>query len=265
MTNRQTEGVARSADGTAIGYVRVGAGPALVVAHGSLTTGEQWLPVASGLADRFTCYLFDRRGRGRSGDSADYSLSKECDDIEAVLDTAGPDASLLGHSYGGICALEAAQRRTVSKLILYEPPLPIHDAVVGPVFEQFKAAVAREDLDEALAIGLKEMVRMTDEEIADVRASPNWPHMAALTPTWVRECEEIARLELGVRRYAYTRMATLLLLGTATAPHHIEASRALEGALPHARSVWFEGQGHLAHLTATADVVAALTDFLGDE
>jgi pimeloyl-ACP methyl ester carboxylesterase len=86
--------------------------------------------------------------------------------------------------------------------------------------------------------------------------------MVALTPTWTRECEVIDGLENGVARFANLPTPTLLLVGTATARHHVEASDALDEALPNARSVELEGQGHQAHLTATRDFAAAVNGFL---
>src|SRR5206468_9786295 len=100
-----TEGSVRSADGTQIGFRRLGTGPALVIVHGSLSTSQDYLPVAGLLQDSFTCYVVDRRGRGLSGAGADYSIEREYDDIAAVLAGAGPDAFLLGHSFGAIVTL----------------------------------------------------------------------------------------------------------------------------------------------------------------
>src|SRR5206468_4061749 len=100
----------RSADGTSIGFVTVGSGPSLVFVPGAFGTAEHWLPVAVEMADQYTGYVIDRRSRGRSGNGADYSFDREIEDIEAVLHVAGPGAHLLGHSSGGIYALEAARR-----------------------------------------------------------------------------------------------------------------------------------------------------------
>lgn len=250
-----------SKDGTRIGFLRLGTGPSLVVVHGSLTTGNEWLPIASALSDRFTCFLMDRRGRGRSEDSTRYSLSAECEDIEAVLDHAG-DACLLGHSYGAICALETARGRPLSKLVLYEPPLPMSPSADESALAELKSAVERRDYDAALTIGCRRMIGMTDAEVAALRGTLMWRSMAALTPTWTRECEVVADLDPGVERYATVSTATLLLLGTATAEHHIEASRALAKRLPAARLVEIEGQGHQAHLTASRRLAATVADFL---
>src|SRR5258708_8829995 len=97
--------VARSADGTSIGFLRLGSGPALLFVHGSLSSGESWLPVATAMAGRFTCYVMDRRRRGRSGDTADYSLQRECEDIKPLLQSPGPRPPLLRQSHAPPSAL----------------------------------------------------------------------------------------------------------------------------------------------------------------
>ena len=76
-----SEGSVRSGDGVSIGFARIGNGPALVLVHGSLSDGDDWRKVVSLLAGRFTCYIMDRRGRGRSGDSPEYSIEREYEDV----------------------------------------------------------------------------------------------------------------------------------------------------------------------------------------
>src|SRR5579859_1864062 len=82
----QTTGVARererighvtSQDGTVIGYRKFGHGPAIVVLHGSNVSGQDYTQLAEQLADAFTVYLPDRRGRGLSGPFGnDYGMRK---------------------------------------------------------------------------------------------------------------------------------------------------------------------------------------------
>lgn len=80
-----------SADGTALAYDKQGTGPALILVDGALTTrasgSKQQL--AALLAPHFTTYLYDRRGRGDSGDTPPYSVSREIDDIAAMIGEAG--------------------------------------------------------------------------------------------------------------------------------------------------------------------------------
>ena len=124
-TTARQAGGAISDDGTLIGYWRTGEGPPLILVHGTSADHTRWDPVLPTLAEHFTVYAIDRRGRGESGDAADYSLESEVEDVVAVVDSIGAPVSLLGHSYGAVCSLEASQRsERVRKLVLYEPPLP---------------------------------------------------------------------------------------------------------------------------------------------
>src|SRR5215469_3924968 len=64
---QMTTGSVTSTDGTPIGYLRAGHGPAVVVLHGSNESARSHAQLALALADSFTVYLPDRRGRGLSG------------------------------------------------------------------------------------------------------------------------------------------------------------------------------------------------------
>jgi pimeloyl-ACP methyl ester carboxylesterase len=64
-----------SRDGTRIGYLRVGRGPAVVLLHGSNESARSHTQLALALADTFTVYLPDRRGRGMSAPTAPTTAS----------------------------------------------------------------------------------------------------------------------------------------------------------------------------------------------
>ena len=100
-----------SADGTRIGCEVGGAGLPLLLVHGSTADRSRWATVRDALAARFTLHLMDRRGRGLSVGEAPgpYALAREAEDVAAVLAAIGPDALVLGHSYGGTCVLGAAR------------------------------------------------------------------------------------------------------------------------------------------------------------
>ena len=77
-----TAGSVTSADGTSIGYLRVGNGPAVVILHGSNESARSHTHLALALADKFTVYLPDRRGRGLSGPHRpDHSMRTEIEDL----------------------------------------------------------------------------------------------------------------------------------------------------------------------------------------
>ncbi len=113
-----------SADGTAIAYEKNGAGPALVVVDGALTTrtSSSKAELIALLSPRLTVYTYDRRGRGDSGDTPPYAVAREIEDLDAVIEEAGGSAALYGHSSGACLALDAAVAfgGRVGKLAMYE-------------------------------------------------------------------------------------------------------------------------------------------------
>ncbi|HEX6511267.1 MAG TPA: alpha/beta fold hydrolase, partial [Chloroflexota bacterium] len=75
-----------SRDGTEIACWRSGDGPPLVLVHGTTADHTRWRTVLEPLAQRFSVYAMDRRGRGSSGDALEYALEAEFEDVAAVVD-----------------------------------------------------------------------------------------------------------------------------------------------------------------------------------
>ena len=113
-----------SRDGTAIGYLRTGRGPAVVILHGSMESARSHTLLAQALAGDFTVYLPDRRGRGMSGPHhADHGVRTEVEDLQAVLAESGAQMAF-GVSAGGLVVLEAARTLPgLRKIAVYEPAL----------------------------------------------------------------------------------------------------------------------------------------------
>lgn len=254
----------RSADGTRIGFARFGKGPAIVFVHGSISGRRDWVRVAEPLAEQFTCCLMDRRGRGLSENGeTEYSIEREYEDIAAVLEAAGPDASLVAHSYGATCALGAAVRTPVHRVVLYEPPLPIHSPIVGEPLEDFRRAEEATNLELALEIGLKNFVRMPAAKIEVMRKTKSWPKLAALVPTWTRELEAMDALSSSVEQYAGISAPTLLLLGSESAQHPFkDAVAELIKVIPQVEVGPLPGQSHMALRLAPHMVSEHIASFL---
>ncbi len=93
--------------GVRIHYETEGTGRALVLHHGTMGSGPDWLDLGyvDALRDRHKLILIDARGHGRSDkphDPAAYDLRLRAADVVAVLDDLGvPAASFLGYSMGG--------------------------------------------------------------------------------------------------------------------------------------------------------------------
>ena len=102
-----------------------GVGPPLVVLHGGPDFDHEYLlPEFDDLIEDRRVVLYDQRGRGRSfhGEGPDdVTLAGEMADLDAVRAwTGAPAVALLGHSFGGLLALEYAIRfpGRVSHLVL---------------------------------------------------------------------------------------------------------------------------------------------------
>jgi pimeloyl-ACP methyl ester carboxylesterase len=260
-------GMVRSADGTPIACWRLGAGAPVVIVHGGLGTAASWRPVAARLAERFEVFVFDRRGRGHSGDGdGPHTLQREVEDLEAVLAVAGPGAALLAHSYGGAVALEAARRAArgaVTAIVLYEPAVAAGGAIAADDIARMRALLAAGERGAALDTGIAAL-DAAGLVAADPRpAGARWPEgLLALAPTVPRELQAVTRPGLPVDRYAALTVPALVLAGTRSpAPQRRNCER-LAAALPYARLERLDGLGHVAHTAAPAALTAAVTGFL---
>jgi pimeloyl-ACP methyl ester carboxylesterase len=91
-TDVVTTGSVVSADGTTIGYRRLGHGPSVIVLHGGVNASQHMLKLARALADAFTVYLPDRRGRGISGAFGPaYGIQREDEDLAAMVGHTGAE------------------------------------------------------------------------------------------------------------------------------------------------------------------------------
>src|SRR5713226_10328645 len=115
-----------SKDGTPIAFDRTGHGPPVILVDGALcyrASGPSG-PLAALLAEKFTAFTYDRRGRGDSGNTQPYAVEREIEDIDALINQAGGSAFLFGISSGAALAMEAAIKLgdKVKKLAMYEAP-----------------------------------------------------------------------------------------------------------------------------------------------
>ncbi|MGP6173782.1 alpha/beta fold hydrolase [Corynebacterium sp. A21] len=265
MPHHQFLQKAPSADGTEIGYLVQGVGPALVIVHGSVGDIAQWQSTVDELAKTFTVYIYDRRGRGSSGDNEDYSFTKESEDLRAILKVACPGARVLAHSYGALCALIDAMHNDVdNELILFEPPLNLDKLVAGPELPRYREAIAAGDNDTAMRIALLNMVDLPAEAVEAISQSPLWPQLLELAPTWTREFERIDALGFDHRRYRTLPGAKVhFLVGSNTTPMLKAATRFLSGHIEGAGLTTMPGLDHFSHVTAPVEFAAHVAKAAG--
>jgi pimeloyl-ACP methyl ester carboxylesterase len=104
-----------------------GAGPTIILLHGSGLTGQVWHRWLDGFEER-KCIAPDLGGYGRSP-RLDQPASKDWRDdlsaIERIADSQDGPIDVIGQSYGGFLALQLALARPdlVRRLALHEPVL----------------------------------------------------------------------------------------------------------------------------------------------
>lgn len=254
-----------SADGTEIAFERSGTGPPLVLVHGTAGDRGDWRTVRPTLAETYTVCAMDRRGRGESGDARTYEIEREFEDVVAVVEGLDRPAFLLGHSFGAICALEAATRTDdLRRLLLYEPPVPPDGAAVAPegALERLDALVAGGDREEALALFLRDIAGLPPADVDALRGGPEWEVGKASVHTVPREIRAVGAYRGDPERFGTLETPTRLLTGSES-PDSLRAfSKALEDALPDGRLVTLDGQGHQGMNTAPEQFVRTVLDLL---
>jgi pimeloyl-ACP methyl ester carboxylesterase len=252
-----------SADGTAIAFETGGAGPGLVLVHGSGTSRVLWQPVRASFEAKRHVMAMDRRGHGESGDAPDYALAREGEDIAALL--AAHPGAMLGHSYGGLGVLAAvAQGARPTALLLYEPPIPASRYAYFPpsLIPAMRAAAAAGDAEGVLVAFLAQVHGMGPEQIARMQAMPGWAARVALAPVLLREIGVVD--DYAVRLIPGWDIPTLLLVGEASPPQYHATAGLLAAALPGARIALLPGQGHGAVSAAPEMFAEVVLAFLED-
>jgi pimeloyl-ACP methyl ester carboxylesterase len=251
----ETTHTVQSLDGTMISYLTVGSGPAVLVIPGALSLATNYATFAHALAEHFTVHTIERRGRGLSGpQGADYSIVKECEDVLAIQQKTG--ASLLvGHSFGGLVALEVARNNsTFTKVAVYEPGVSIDGSIPTnwmPGYEQKLAE--KKDMDAFI-----EFIKSTGPRAA--RRVPSW-YMKLLMPIILgsheqktilslllenlREHKEVARLNNSYENYRQISAGVLLMHGgKAYAPQADSRMKRLAAVFSHSETREFPKLDH---------------------
>jgi pimeloyl-ACP methyl ester carboxylesterase len=253
-----------SADGTQIVTLQEGRGRPIVIVHGGSSRASQWARVAGALAGGFRVVRIERRLYGGSGPPrSPHAMAREVEDVEAVLARLGEPAMLVGHSSGGVVALETALRQpaNLAALALYEPPVAVTAPLGGAALKRARAAVERGRPGKAMAIHLVKVVEMPWLTVTLLRLTAAWKDLRALAPAQIADDEAMASLGVGIDRYARIAIPTLLLGGGRSPAHLRRGLASLARVIPGARQVELPDQAHVANLSAPGEVAGCLWDF----
>ena len=251
----------------------LGAQPPLLLVHGAAADHTTWRAAGPALARSRRAYAIDRRGRGASGDGGEapgdlrghYSIELEYDDVAAVAEALGDRVDVVGHSYGGRCALGASIcSAAIRRVVVYEgaPVPPGMSYRPAGMVEAVRDALARGDDAAALTTFLQGIVGLSDAAMDAYRREAVWPARVAAAPTILREIEAEAGPEASIEALRRTSAPVLLLLGSVSRSPFRIGTEGLAAALPNAHVEVIEGAAHAAHHTHVDEFVARIVEFL---
>jgi pimeloyl-ACP methyl ester carboxylesterase len=136
----------------------------------------------------------------------------------------------------------------LTRLILYEPPLITQGPSNPPdVVDRIQSLVDRGELEAALEVFLREIVKMPEYELKDYRQLPMWEGRVAMVPTIAREIKAADRVyRLDPAKFSNLQIPVLLLLGGDSPPLFKNAVETLHNTLPNSKVVVMQGQQHIA-------------------
>jgi pimeloyl-ACP methyl ester carboxylesterase len=260
----------RSSDGTTIAFDQSGKGPVVILVAAALSDRSGTTQLAALLVPHFTVINYDRRGRGESGDTKPYTVEREVEDLEALIDEASGSAFVFGSSSGAVLALEATSKlpTRITKLAVYEPPFIVDDSR-PPVPEDFAThaaeLVSAGRRGDAVEFFMTRAVGVPAEFVAQMKEYPMWAAMEAMAHTLAYDGIIMGDTQSGkplpTRRWASVTAPTLVMDGGASPAWLRNAAQALAGILPSAQHRTLKGQDHSVAVMAPEALVPVLEEF----
>ncbi|HXA77145.1 MAG TPA: alpha/beta hydrolase [Candidatus Acidoferrales bacterium] len=256
---------APSKDGTRVAFDQYGSGPAVILVDGALWhRGFGPMPsIGKLLVPHFTVFHWDRRGQ--SGDMPPYSVEREIEDIEAIVDEAGGSVYLFGTSSDAALVLEAASRLDgITRVALYEAPFffnDVHPPRPDNDVAKLTAPAAANRRSDALKLYIK-TVGTPGIAIAILQLTPMWAKLKAVGPTLPYDMtivsDKRAGEPLSARRWSSVTMPALTAVGGKSPGWWQDAMKQLSKVLPNAQHRVLAGQTHMVEAPVLAPV---LTEF----
>jgi pimeloyl-ACP methyl ester carboxylesterase len=249
-------------------YAEEGAGPPLILVHGSLSSHRQWRSMADHLRDRYRVIAADLLAADGSRALGAFSFAQDCDFIAQLVD-AHPGTHVLGHSYGGVVAIKTAMARPgkVTSLILIEPScFHLLEQEKQPEYAEIMDLQKRQREHEARGdvagaarlfieywIGPDAWAAMPDRR-KDLMAAG----VPKLNEDWPGTIEHNTRLS----DYASLSLPVLLMRAKNTRRPSFRIVDLIRPHLPNVRFAEIEDGGHMSPLTNPEPVNAAVEAFL---
>jgi pimeloyl-ACP methyl ester carboxylesterase len=253
-----------AADGTDVRAFDEGSGPVILIIHPGFDDGRSWAKVAARLRGRFRVVRIVRRQyRLDLPALCPYSIDREVEAVLALALAIGEPMVMVGHSSGGVVALEAlaASPSTFAGAVIFEAPVAIGPPTRGAAHTRAEAAVAAGKPGKAMQIFVRDIVGEPASSAWLLRLLMAFiPKLRALAPRQISDLDGV-----GQRLDTYARIKTpTMLLRAERSPAHLgERLEALAAVIPHAQTAVLVGRDHTAHLKAPGEVARVIETLAG--
>lgn len=259
--------------GCAIAYDIQGAGAPAIFIQGVGVHGGAWTPQIDFLSARYECLSFDNRGLGRSQPiGTGLSIEQMADDTLALMDARGwRSAHVVGHSMGGLIALEvalSATHRVRSLSLLCSFPRGRDAIRVTPamIWTGLRTHVGTKAQRRRAFLGIvmpRAALAKADHAVLAAELAPLFGHdLAHQPPVIVKQIAAMARYDATSRLPELAGVPTLVVSAVhdRLAPPYI--GRAMAAAIPGARFVEIPDAAHGAAIQHAAHINALLMEHL---
>jgi pimeloyl-ACP methyl ester carboxylesterase len=260
-----------SNDGTIIAYEQTGTGPAVILVSAALADRSANRRLAEHLARHFTVINYDRRGRGKSTDTQPYTIEREVEDIEALIDASGAPVFLFGSSSGSVLALDTASKlgSQITRLFIYEPPFIVDNSrppMPDDLIKEVTALTFAGRRNDAVKLFFARAMGIPDPAVELMRLfMPGWSKMAAMSGTVRYDLTILQGTQTGkplpAERWAANTTPTFVAVGSRSEAFFHHGAQAIAGMLPHAEYRSLKGLDHSAVLLAAKDLAASVERF----
>ncbi len=256
-----------------IAYDEAGEGPTVVLVPGSCSTGAAWRPMMAQWRDGFrrvTTSLLGYGGTAERRSRDDAEIAHEAEILEEVIRRAGRPVHLVGHSFGGLCALAVAMRNPellLSLTILEAPAAEIlRESGEDEHYGEFRAMTG--DYISAVEAGETHAIERMIDFYGGAGTFESWPqrvrdYAVATTPANLLDWICAYGFRLTPERLATVMIPTLVAWGEASHPAAKRANALLGRLIPGAATAEIVGAAHFMIMTHARQIADLLAHHIG--
>jgi pimeloyl-ACP methyl ester carboxylesterase len=246
---------------------RTGHGPTWLFLHAAGSSGAAFKGIARRLSGDISLLTPELSSAGGSSAALverpgiEHAVSALC----AVVESEPWPLVVVGHSYGGLLALELARRRPelVERLVLIEPLalqlLRREDPSEGALHLQaLTARVGELVRDGALFEAARLLLSYYDESAWAKLPEDERNKLAHAMPDITRSLREAAALPVGFREYAAVRTPSVVIRGSKSPLSTRWIAAQLSRTLPQAMLFEVAGAGHMSPITHPDEIAFLL-------